>query len=429
MSGTTSDAGAGRRRLAAVWFADIVGYTSLSAENEDAALQVVGELQRIARAAVEARGGRVVKFIGDAVLTVFDSADSALHAALEMQELFAASDVVRSHGVALRVGVHLGEVMEAPDGDVYGDGVNVASRVEGAAEPGQVAATEAVQQLIRNRPHFLATPLGGKSLKGIAEPVPLYAVTLGGADAGGAPVRRKRPGGGSRWSGRSVGVGVAAAVVAFVSLSIFVAQTAVPEEGEEVVDSGAVDLAGAETSGGPSEIASDGTASHGTPAAATDAVPVADLAATTEAIPPKPASTSPATGMWRVAESTDLLDDSPSVTLTLPSAQGAAATLVVACASRRMDVRVTWERPLTGSALRVRLDDGRDRDDRSQWTLLPDSLGVSYRGDPRRFLRDLLPARAWVAAASTRAGLEVAQFRLAGLDRAGEALNEGCGWR
>lgn len=75
------------------------------------------------------------------------------------------------------------------------------------------------------------------------------------------------------------------------------------------------------------------------------------------------------------------MDDSRLVTLTLASARGAAAALTITCRSKRLDVRVTWPTPLTDARLRVRLDDGRDRDDRSQWTLLPDSLGVSYRGD------------------------------------------------
>jgi hypothetical protein len=74
------------------------------------------------------------------------------------------------------------------------------------------------------------------------------------------------------------------------------------------------------------------------------------------------------------------------------------------------------------------VDDGRDRDDRSQWARLPDSLGVPLRGDPRRFLRDLLSARTWVAAAPTRSWQEAAQFRVGGLDRAGEVVREGCGW-
>ena len=176
------------RRLAAVWFADIVGYTSLSAQDEDAALAVVDELQRVANSAVANQGGRVVKYIGDAVLTVFDSVDSALTAAFEVQTGFMESEIVQRHGVALRVGLHLGEVVEAEDGDVYGDGVNTASRVEGVAGPGEVAITETVFQQIRNRPRFQAVPLGQKDLKGL-ESMAVYKVKL--SDGSTTPVPRK----------------------------------------------------------------------------------------------------------------------------------------------------------------------------------------------------------------------------------------------
>ena len=126
------------RRLAAVWFADIVGYTRLSAKDEDAALAVVDELQEITLKVVEKSGGRVVKFMGDGVLSVFDSANTALSSALILQEAFHASEVATTHSCSLSVGVHLGEVVEASDGDIYGDGVNTAARIEGVARAGQV---------------------------------------------------------------------------------------------------------------------------------------------------------------------------------------------------------------------------------------------------------------------------------------------------
>jgi hypothetical protein len=90
-------------------------------------------------------------------------------------------------------------------------------------------------------------------------------------------------------------------------------------------------------------------------------------------------------------------------------------------------VRVLWPRPLVDAAVRVRRDDGRDRDDRNQWELLADSTGLAYRGDARRLLRGLLAAGSWVAAVHPRnAEQEAAQFQVAGLDRALEALGE-CG--
>ena len=121
------------RHLAAFWFADIVGYTELSSRDENAALATVDELQRIARQEVERCSGRIVKFQGDAVLSVFDSTDAALRAALALQESFSASDTVQRNKCALRIGVHVGEVVEAEDGDIYGEEVNLASRIEGVA--------------------------------------------------------------------------------------------------------------------------------------------------------------------------------------------------------------------------------------------------------------------------------------------------------
>ena len=175
-----------KRRLAAVWFADIVGYTDLSARDENAALEVVDELQRIAREEVESRDGRIVKFQGDAVLTVFDSADAALRAALALRDEFTGSEVVQRHECALRVGVHLGDVVEADDGDVYGDGVNVALRIEGQAEAGQVVVSEDVYRLLREQADHGFNPFGPVTLKGVAEPMWLYVVG-GGALAAPSP--------------------------------------------------------------------------------------------------------------------------------------------------------------------------------------------------------------------------------------------------
>ena len=173
-----------KRRLAAVWFADIVGYTDLSARDENAALEVVDELQRIARVEVEAREGRIVKFVGDVVLTVFDSADAALSSALALRDGFTGSEVVQRHECALRVGVHLGEVVEAEDGDVYGDGVNVASRIEGQAEAGQVVVSEQVFQALKQQADHAFHPFGPVKLKGVEEPKASRTVTSLGSCAG-----------------------------------------------------------------------------------------------------------------------------------------------------------------------------------------------------------------------------------------------------
>ena len=174
-------------RLAAVCFADIAGYTELSARNEGEAVAVVELLQEVARQAVEERGGRVVKFIGDAVLAEFPSTDDAVRSAIEMRDRFAAEARTRGLGSRdVRVGVHVGDIVTAADGDVYGDGVNVAARIQGAAEPGHVWVSEDVWRQLRQRPEFRFEARGERELKGVAAPVAMYGV---GMQAGAPPGR------------------------------------------------------------------------------------------------------------------------------------------------------------------------------------------------------------------------------------------------
>ena len=222
------------RRLAAVWFADIVGYTALSTRNEDAALSVVDEFQRLSKEAVGDKG-RVVKFLGDGALSVFDSTNHALESALRLRDAFAASDIARRHGCTLSVGVHMGEVVQAEDGDVYGDGVNVAARIEGIATTNQVLVSEDVYRLIRNRPGYNPQSIGEHMLKGVDKPAPLYVLArpgetvvaphakavavagVAGAEHAAASTRSHR---------RAVAVGTFAGVTGFVLLSVFVAWSA-----------------------------------------------------------------------------------------------------------------------------------------------------------------------------------------------------------
>jgi class 3 adenylate cyclase len=171
-------AGAARpsRRLAAIWFADIVGFTELSARDEDGALEVSKELERLTRQAVDTHGGRIVKLLGDGVLTEFGSANAAVRAALRLRAGFSASDVVRAKARALRIGVHLCEVVAAPDGDLLGSGVNLASRIESAAAPGKVAVSEDVAHQLRQRGEFRLTPMPPIELKGVQGLAQLFVV-------------------------------------------------------------------------------------------------------------------------------------------------------------------------------------------------------------------------------------------------------------
>ena len=164
------------RRLAAVWFADIVGFTGLSSHDEDTALRLIVTFQGITRRVVTELGGTVVKFLGDGGLAVFPSADAAVRAGLEVQRAFESRTSAGGMAAQLRVGIHLGEVVSEPDGDVYGDGVNTAARIQHEAEPGQVVVSEDVWRQIRQRSGYQFDVLGERALKGLDERVRLYAV-------------------------------------------------------------------------------------------------------------------------------------------------------------------------------------------------------------------------------------------------------------
>jgi len=113
-----------------VWFADIVGFTGLSSRDEDAALRLVETFQAVTRRVVAECAGSVVKFLGDGGLALFPSAEGAVRAGLAVQRGFPTRTTAAGTAAGLRVGIHLGEVVSAPDEDVYGDGVNTAARIQ-----------------------------------------------------------------------------------------------------------------------------------------------------------------------------------------------------------------------------------------------------------------------------------------------------------
>ena len=165
--------------LAAVWFADVVGYTRLSEENEGEAVRLVHAFQRVARDVVARHGGRVVKFLGDGALAEFPSTDMAVRSAEELLRAFASA--AASEGLAsdaLRIGVHAGDVVATEDGDLYGDGVNVASRIQAAGDPGEVWVSEDVRRQLRQRPEFRFESRGERELKGLKRPLAMHVVEV-----------------------------------------------------------------------------------------------------------------------------------------------------------------------------------------------------------------------------------------------------------
>lgn len=175
-------------RLAALWFADIVGYSELAARDEGEAMAVVEALQDVARSVVTEHGGRVVKFLGDAVMAEFPSADDAVRSAIELRDRFAAT-IDSTGSRQIRVGIHVGDIIASADGDLYGDGVNLAARIQAVAEPGEVWVSGDVWRLLRQRPEFRFEPRGERELKGVDGPVAIHAVGM----REGEPARRARP--------------------------------------------------------------------------------------------------------------------------------------------------------------------------------------------------------------------------------------------
>ncbi len=169
------------RRLAAIMFTDLVGFTKLGQQDEETALRVRREHQALLRPIFAAFGGHEVKTLGDGFLVDFASAVEAVKCAVEIQRAVAArnASVGSADQFLLRVGLHSGDVVEE-EGDVLGDAVNVASRIEPLAEPGGICLSGTVYQQVRNKLPILFERIGDRTLKNVQEPVEVYRVRPGG---------------------------------------------------------------------------------------------------------------------------------------------------------------------------------------------------------------------------------------------------------
>jgi adenylate cyclase len=158
-------------------FTDMVDYTTMSEKDEALALNLLEEHKQLLRPVFARHGGREVKTIGDGFLVEFSSALEAVRCALEIQQAMdnRNQSVPSERRILLRVGVHLGDV-EHIDGDVYGDAVNIASRIQSLADPGGIRITQQVFDHIRNNEEFRAVALGQNQLKNVQMPVQVYQV-------------------------------------------------------------------------------------------------------------------------------------------------------------------------------------------------------------------------------------------------------------
>ncbi len=167
------------RRLAAIMFTDMVNYSELMQKNEANTLKLLKEQQSIVNNILEEFGGRQIKTIGDGFFSQFDSVLIALDCGIRIQEKLAKFNSTRhvNQRIHLRIGIHLGDV-EIMDNDAYGDGVNIASRIEPFADPGGICITEDVYRQVMNKSDLTFRPIGKKNLKNITYSPDVYKVIL-----------------------------------------------------------------------------------------------------------------------------------------------------------------------------------------------------------------------------------------------------------
>jgi len=170
------------RKLAAILAADIAGYSRLAGADEDRTLaRLRGPRSDLIDPAISVHHGRVVKRTGDGILVEFRSVVDAVRCAIEVQN----GMVERNAGLPLerriefRIGIHLGDVVEESDGDLMGDGVNIAARLESIAKPGAICLSEDAYRQVKSRLDLAVSDLGPTQLKNIAEPVRVYSLQVG----------------------------------------------------------------------------------------------------------------------------------------------------------------------------------------------------------------------------------------------------------
>ena len=169
------------RRLAAILATDVVGYSRLMGDDEEGTLAALKTLQReLIDPRVKENCGRLVKTTGDGALVEFASVVDAVRCAVEVQRAMAErnADILAERRIELRIGINLGDII-IDEGDIYGDGVNLAARLESLSEPGGICVSRVVRDQVRDKLDLSFQDLGEYEVKNIARPVRVYSLPTG----------------------------------------------------------------------------------------------------------------------------------------------------------------------------------------------------------------------------------------------------------
>jgi len=168
-----------KRQLAAILYADVAGYSHLTGQNEEQTHQQLNTGLNLLTEQIEAHGGSKIHEAGDAILAEFSSATAAVEAAIDFQKLMATreSDLDKSEQLEFRIGVNVGEVIHDRE-DIYGDGVNIAARIQDVADPGNLCVSSAVLEQLNPDTNYSFDDLGFRDFKNIKRPVHVYQLSL-----------------------------------------------------------------------------------------------------------------------------------------------------------------------------------------------------------------------------------------------------------
>jgi adenylate cyclase len=211
-----------KRKIAAIFAADIAGYSRLVAEDEEETLRRLASYRSVTDDFIAKAGGRIFNTAGDAVLAEFPSAVEAVRCAIDIQESLRTRNMAypASRQMSFRIGITIGDVVERDDGDLLGDGVNIAARLEGLAEAGGICVSRSVHEQVANKLSVQFADIGAQEVKNIPTPVHAYMVAMRREDGTYATPQLKKPPSVATPAGPSWMWPVAVMVVCLVAIGV-----------------------------------------------------------------------------------------------------------------------------------------------------------------------------------------------------------------